>query len=203
MFKLIVMTICMLGIITPSSSQNNGLYEFESRFRGVLNTDSLTRIEKSIDSIERTFFGKNSQVFVDLDTSSNWRFLYAVSSGWDHVVGHETLSYRGTYIGDSIQDLITGKELWTMFQAINGIYDNDSLSVQPYPAQAITDTIGLSPQAIEWWPRERFVSITTTTSLNNKYLIVRWVHSYPHGNQTSWHHERRYYFKSLDGNSVR
>lgn len=174
---------------------------------------------RKTDSLNTEMFRGGNAKF-KIDTQSTWKLTYHVLLKWDHVVGQEILiqdselikdieftvidttfssnpivplelqsSFYPPYGGPLIKQIFicenneafTGTELYRSLQLNSSYIDpmyTDSLHGFPYIFERADPLNG------------KFIPFMSGKDL----LILRYVHSYPHGNMTSWYHEQLYYF---------
>ena len=171
MKKLLLLFIISLSIST--FSQENELSKFQKNLIQVKNIDSLKIITKEIQSIEKLINPKDS---ISINQSTKWKVICYTVKGWRQIVGQPKTVVNDKYVSINKEVLTTEK----LLQIFNLKY-NDSIFLKNVPLV---------------YEREDFFNRKTTPIvINNQYLILRYVHSYPNGNQTSWYSETNYYFK--------
>lgn len=161
-----------------SISKINRDFPFDNWLSKLNDIDSLNRFESEVDAIKKSLIKQN-----DLkDTFSltyMWTLNYYEYFGWtEHFGGQGPIdSLNQKYLGKYKTVILTSKEIFDVFKiSHNPTFPLDSMPVI-YERDALFNG--------EW----------TAIYLSNDYLIIRWVGSYPHGNQTSWYYEKVYYFK--------
>lgn len=169
MKKILTLALILISVIT--FSQENKLSQFQKTLIQVKNQDSLQALKEEILNVYKTVSIRNS-----IKESTKWKLLCYSENGWTEIVGQKRSDIDFKFVSKNTTDYTTAE----IFEIFNLTY-NDSLILN-YAPQVFT--------------RENpYNRKTTPIATNDNYLAFRYVHSYPNGNQTSWYHERIYYFK--------
>ncbi len=171
MKKILLLFIISISINT--FSQENELSKFQKNLVQVKNVDSLKLVTKEIQSIEKLINSKDS---ITINKSTNWKLICYSVNGWREIVGQPKTTVNNKYVSNN-NEVVTTENLLKIFN----LNYNDSIFLKNIPLI---------------YEREHlFNRKTTPIVINNQYLVLRYVHSYPNGNQTSWYTETNYYFK--------
>ena len=171
MKKLLLLFIISISITT--FSQENELSKFQKNLIQVKNVDSLKIITKEIQNIEKLINSKDS---ITINKSTNWKLISYTVNGWREIVGQPKTTVNNKYVSNT-NEVVTTENLLKIFS----LNYSDSIFLKSVPLI---------------YERDHFFNRKTTPIIiNNQYLILRYVHSYPNGNQTSWFSETNYYFK--------
>jgi hypothetical protein len=151
------------------------------------NSDSIKQIEQKITSIiHNDNRNKNKLLFNFL---KGWKLVYSVQTGY-----HE-------YFPNLHKDTTS----FFQFQRLGTTsYLTPGDTTIALSGFKLFKTFGVKKR-INYYPEiyardSRFNGQWTAISLNKDYLIIRYVSSYPDGNQTSWYHEETYYFRRSESN---
>ena len=159
------------------------------------NKDSIKQIEQKITSIIHYDNRNKNKLFFNF--WKRWKLVYSVPTGYRENFPNQ---YKDTTSLSQFQQL--------------GINHLQRLGTKSYLTPG-NKTIALSglklfrifnvKKRINYYPEiyardSRFNGQWTAISINRDYLIIRYVSSYPDGNQTSWYHEETYYFKRHESN---
>lgn len=169
MKKILTLALILISVIT--FSQENKLSQFQKTLLQVKNQDSLQALKEEILNVYKTVSIRNS-----IKESTKWKFLCSTENGWTEIVGRNKTITDSKFVSKT-KIIYSTQEVFELFD----LKYNDS---------SIIDFVPFVFERDNYYNRK-----TTPIILNNSYLIVRYVHSYPNGNQTSWYHENSYYFK--------
>ena len=168
-----ILLLFIISISINSFSQENELSKFQKNLVQVKNKDSLKIVESEILNIQNQLNEKDS---ITINKSTKWKLICYSVKGWREIVGQPKTVVNDKYVSINKEVLTTEK----LLQIFNLKY-NDSIFIKNVPLV---------------YEREDFFNRKTTPIIiNNQYLLLRYVHSYPNGNQTSWYTETNYYFK--------
>lgn len=173
-----------------------------------------------LDSLFNFIFSKR-KAHVKMDTSSYWKVLFEISTECSHSVSREQ-QYHSFDLSQKIvplitkdtSDVVSKKKTSIPQKKIKVIYDSSKvyygkelflgleidsmfLNNAPKPLLKImwnhdTDSLKDFPQIYE---RNDPLNGIWTPIICGDYMILRLVHSYPDGNDTSFYNERLLYFK--------
>lgn len=105
--------------------------------------------------------------------------MYFTAGGWKDVAGRIT-EINITCINRRDDEILTGTEIFNAFEI------GDTLLKKGFPLKTMPDIFQRNDtHNMEWTPVHAI----------QDYLVMRYVHSYPYGNITSWYYEFLYYFK--------
>ena len=167
------------------------------------NCDSVDRFV-----FDKQFFTQNTASY-GLDTSSKYQLMFIYENGWKHVIGQESGNFKvelfnanskkTTPIPEQINEPKTeiiptdfrkfnddfktysGNELHQNLMIEDSLFNNTThLNAFPIIHQRH------DPQNMQWLPIS-----------SGNYLILRYVHSYPDGNMTSFYYEKIIYLKKV------
>jgi hypothetical protein len=154
------------------------------------NKDSIKQIEQKITSIIHNDNRNKNKLFFNF--WKRWKLDYTVQTGYRENFPNQ---YKDTTGLPQFQRLGTNhlQRLATTSYLTPG---NKTIALS---GLKIFKIFGVKKH-IDYYPEiyardSRFNGQWTAISLNKEYLIIRYVSSYPDGNQTSWYHEETYYFK--------
>ncbi|MDB5283452.1 MAG: hypothetical protein JWO06_2527 [Bacteroidota bacterium] len=118
-----------------------------------------------------------------IDTMTQWRLLGSWIHGWEErIPGNFRWEEDYNMASKSPAPVFRINELLSLFRLDADYLRRIPATKKPGPALERNDP---------------FNHIWSFTVIEDKYLIQRYVHSYPNGNQTSWYHETDYYFKKV------
>jgi hypothetical protein len=177
--------LCFAGY---ASAQQKG---FKKKF-SALDTNLVKINEKAtLDKYNKMLFDIRNSMRPPEDSVSpgndtKWQLL-AFDGSWntEYATGQsEHLPESGTYKVTKETVVMSTKEIFDLFEL-----KEDEIRKKDYPLRYTPIIYGRNAHYnAEWTP------ILT----NRKYLMLRFVHSYPDGNVTSWHHELTYYFRVVN-----
>lgn len=171
-----LLSLFIISISLTTFSQSNELAEFQKNLVKVKNKDSLKNITSEIQNIEKQL---NSEDAITINQSTKWKLFCYTVNGWSQIVGRPKSTTNDKYVSNT-KELVTTENLLKIFN----LKYNDSMFLKNFPLV---------------FEREDFYNRKTTPIIiKNKYLILRYVHSYPNGNQTSWYNEMNYYFAKVE-----
>lgn len=144
-------------------------------------------VEYHLDSLDQSFPLEQGRIY--LDTASRWQILFQTARSWTSVVGGETSSevfppeevkiveaYEKAAIYSG-SDLLLGLNIDSFFIS----KDHNSIPLTVFEREHPFNRV--------WVPIDY-----------GKFLQLRYVHSYPHGNQTSFYREYNFYFQKVERN---
>jgi hypothetical protein len=109
---------------------------------------------------------------------NRWELLFFKESGWEEVIGAYHSNYFRLYVPTK-ETVYSGKDLYQLFPVqMEGFQREKESRVQPFPDRN-------APANGKW----------LAWKIKEDVLMVRLYYSYPNGNQTSWYHEKVYYFE--------
>lgn len=151
------------------------------------NKDSIKQIEQIITSIIHNDNRNKNKLFFNF--WKRWKLVYSVPTGYRENFPNQ---YKDTTSLSQFQQLGTTSYLTP---------GNKTIALSGFRLLKI---FGVKKR-INYYPEiyardSRFNGQWTAISLTKEYLIIRYVSSYPDGNQTSWYHEETYYFKRHESN---
>ncbi|WP_395054109.1 hypothetical protein [Flavobacterium sp.] len=171
MKKLLLLFIISFSIST--FSQENQLSKFQKNLILVKNIDSLKTFTNEIQNIQKF---NTKDIIPSINQSTKWKLICYKINGWNEIVGQQKTQVNRIFVSNN-KDNLTTEDVLKIFD----IKYNDSIFLKNVPLV---------------YEREDFFNRKTTPIvINNQYLLLRYVHSYPNGNQTSWYTETNYYFK--------
>ena len=183
---LVCISIMFLLVLKQAYSQKSDVLKAEflatHNLKRIENKDSIKQIEQKITSIiDVDNWNKNKLFF---SSWKRWKLVFSVQTG---NLEHFPNQYKDTTSFPQFQRLGTKSYLTPGNKTIA------SSGFKLFKIFGIKKRINFYP---EIYARDsRFNGQWTAISLNRDYLIIRYVSSYPDGNQTSWYHEETYYFK--------
>lgn len=191
-----LMLLFILVLFAPHSQAQKvteGPYEFSQALYDEFHDfrkDSSSR-QINLDSFDQVFFQSNSS-FLGIEQISRWMPHFCYRYSWEHVQGQFSETDSGVFHG--LSDTITHVK-----QFIHG-------SRMVYSAESLLE--GLEIDVQYWNPQKPYLSDfplimerddplnhTWIPIISGEYLVLRFVHSYPNGNLTSFYRETRFYFK--------
>lgn len=159
------------------------------QWKAVNNKDSLQQIKREINSMASTINQQEGNT-VPFDFSKKWKLQYCYKRG-----------YLENFPGQC-QD--TGRPLQLMRKGTSS-YQVLQQKVAALSGARLFHLFGLSTAKfpINYYPLieardSKYNGEWTAISPNQKHLLIRFVSSYPDGNQTSWYRETVYYFTKVD-----
>lgn len=146
---------------------------FANRMTLVVDADSIKAIKKEmLSNIESKSKVNSTKVAFDLNTK--WTLKYLRGYDWTEAFPNRSNTVDN-YLISKEEILMTGDEIFAIFKIDN----------EEFP-------LNFLPQVYE---RGCLYNGEWTATLINDNLFIRYVHSYPNGNQTSWYREKIYYFQ--------
>ena len=159
-----ILLLFIISISINSFSQENELSKFQKNLIQVKNVDSLKIVESEILNIQNQLNEKDS---ITINKSTNCKLLCYTENGWREIVGQPKTTVNNKYVS-IINEVLTTENLLKIFN----LNYNYSIFLKNVPLV---------------YERDHFFNRKTTPIvINNQYLILRYVHSYPNGNATSW-----------------
>lgn len=172
-----LLSLFIIAISLATFSQNKELIEFQKNLVKIKNNDSLKIVTSQIQNIEKQF---NSNDSITINQLTKWKLICYTVNGWYQIVGQPKSITNDKYVSNNKEAVVGTTE--NLLKIFNLKY-NDSIFLKKIPLV---------------FEREDFFNRKTTPIIiNNKYLVLRYVHSYPNGNQTSWYREMNYYFTKV------
>lgn len=176
----------LLFIPALALAQNNpyALYEY------IYAQIDTTQYEKvNLDSIDQLIF-KPGKARETIDRKSDWSFQFGYANYWEEVVG-------GPTTGESPFPLLKTGRKYGPQPILSGQAIIDSCGDYLAPLSGVKSTYEAE------WP---YFTIARDDPRNRRWipvqvddwLVMRYVHSYPNGNMTSFYLELRLYFKRVD-----
>jgi hypothetical protein len=164
---------CLQGQTCLICSYDNLLIELKDK-------DSLAKFETMIDSISKEWFTADSST-ISLLLSDKWNLKYFQYSRSEIRTIIE--NFNRCFISTNNDTAFTSEQIFSEFK--------------------ILDSISLKENLLKYLPfiyeRDDKLNLKWTAILpDSKYLIIRMIHSYPNGNETSAHSEWIYYFRKVD-----
>jgi len=159
------------------------------------NKDSIKQIEQKITSIIHNDNRNKNKLFFNF--WKRWKLVYSVQIGYRENFPNQ---YKDTTGSPQFQRLGTNhlQRLGTTSYFTPGNKTIALSGLKIFKIFGVKKRINYYP---EIYARDsRFNGQWTAISLTKKYLVIRYVSSYPDGNQTSWYHEETYYFKRHESN---
>lgn len=174
-------------VLKQAFSQKSDLLKAEfletHNLKRIENTDSIKQIEQRITSIIDVDNWNKDKLF--FSSWKRWKLVFSVQTGYHE---HFPNQYKDTISFPQFQRLGTKSYLTPSKKTI-------ALSgFKLYKIFGVKKRINHYPEI--YARGSRFNGQWTAISINRVYLIIRYVSSYPDGNQTSWYHEETYYFKT-------
>jgi hypothetical protein len=154
-----------------------------------------------LDSFNNAFFASKN-VKMEIDPKKNYQIMFIYEEAWAHTYGMKgAWNYKQVQAEKTIQkltDTIPPAPLKKVYSPSN----------KSYSGKMLTEKLGLphriTPPSETWlhfpavYERDDPYNRVWTYFTDNSYLILRYVHSYPNGNTTSFYHEIVIYFKRID-----
>jgi len=188
---LVCISIMFLLVLKQAYSQKSDVLKAEflatHNLKRIENKDSIKQIEQKITSIIHNDNRNKNKLFFNFWKS--WKLDYTVQTGYRENFPNQ---YKDTISFPKFQRLGTTSYLNP---------GNKTIALSGFKLFKI---FGVKKH-INFYPEiyargSRFNGQWTAISLHKHYLIIRYVSSYPDGNQTSWYHEETYYFKRHKSN---
>ncbi len=183
-----VLFVFLANIINPLRAQSLASLEeyqetpFAEQLIVLTNKDSVNHALLDIASIKKRMAQHPTTPESTFSLSDQWNLLYFEKEGGEDAGGRKTQTHI-TCINYKNNEAYSGAEIFKKFKI------SDTLSKKGFPLKTI-------PSVFE---RDDTFNTTWTPVYNTRdYLIMRYVHSYPYGNYTSWYYETVYYFKRAD-----
>ena len=152
-------------------------HKFDNWLVELKDKDSIQRFKTELDSI-RMGFNQTNNSKTPFSLSDKWNLIYFQYTGWENHFHFGTSNIDLCSISKNQETTVTSKEIFNEFNI------GDSLLLKHFPLVLERD----DPFNGKW----------TAILPNSEYLIIRFVHSYPDGNATSWYYERTYYFRKAN-----
>mgnify|MGYP000318106275 CR=1 FL=1 len=196
--KFYILSILLLGFTSTSMGQG---------FMDSLRIESEKIYPNSkIDTFDLDHFNQDffisSKVQMNIRSSGQYQIMFIHETGWTHTYGSD--------------DPWTYKQAQQESQILN-LTDSTSISktlvlrceeAKIYSGQELIYGLGFLVPKNDNYPvvhsfpvvyeRNDPLNRRWTFFENDTHMVLRYVHSYPHGNQTSFYHEIVIYFKRLD-----
>ena len=169
-----LLTLVFLLLASQSQAQSPDPFD---RLHEVRSPDSLARITSDMQRIDQARGEEHPAAYF---SQGRYRLLYYHTCGWNEVLSHPRTTSDRKFSSDAAGKLFTSREIFRLLS----LYGKDSTVLRQYPLV----------MAREDYYNRRW----TPVSSSPHYLVLRYVHSYPNGNMTSWYNEARYYFERVD-----
>jgi len=169
----ILLFICGLSLF-KLHGQDGSLEDLYENLYEVNQKDEIVKLSDRHKSIDKAYFSNEKSISYNLEPDHQWRLLFMRIGGWRQVVGQEMQDLTAYYLPEQMT-FLTGRDITQMFELTGK------------PSENVTGYRGLSAK--------RYNISYAMSAENSPYAVVVLEHNYPHGNQTSWYREERYYFK--------
>lgn len=164
--------------------QNNFFDHFDSCRSKISDPNSVDMVRIEFDAMNSQVMGQ-SQTFVGMDTSANYKFLYTREVGWEQTTKTANGIAFGTITINQCEEIYEG---WEIFKGLA----IDPEFVRLVPTQPLTN--------FPYIPELRNPSLHNMIpfTVNNHYLFVRYLSTYPSGSGTEWDRQILYYFEKVE-----
>ena len=164
----------------PDSISLHVKAQIDGCLKRVNNPDSFRKIEQKLYDIQ-TIAGDTSKSTKTILANEKWTIAFFQNKGWDERLPNKKTSYNEIQVNNKCTKTWTTEEIYKAFNFRTK--DKDKYLLNYFP--------------LVFGRGGPFNGAWTAILPNAQYLVLRMVHSYPNGNQTSWYHERMYYFKKV------
>jgi len=200
----LVIILIIISTTKLCSGQNNvsSQWEYYNKLAEEANKEDPNSSYRiiDIDSLNNMIF-KHGKAQMRIDTLSNWKILFEYSYGWMHIAGQEM--FNTNLIPDSLLAIKTPKK------NIKYAYDNSKeysgaalykgLEIESAFLNIRSSDIFHHYDSLKKFPviyeRNDPLNRVWAPIISGNYLMLRYVHSYPNGNVTSFYNETILYFK--------
>lgn len=169
LFFIVLKTNLVYG---QKTNQPDDLF-FRNGMTKVVDADSLKAIKKEINELVENISKVNSTK-VAFDLKTEWNLLYKQDYNWTELYPNHSSTVE-IYSVTTSEIRMPGDEIFAIFNI-----DTKRMPLNFLPFVRARGCLYNG----EW-----------TATIINEFLIIRYVHSYPDGNQTSWYREKKYFFK--------
>lgn len=178
-YFLILFVSLLSNLIFSQEVKTEERFAFESKLIKISNTDSITNYLEKIKLINVADLKDTTTVF---DKNSKWELLYLRNSGWREPFPNKRYNINDLYIGKP-KNVVLGTDIIDLFSKFH--QKITVLNIIPSPMLYLDRGATLNG---------KFVIIL----LENNYMTLQYIHSYPNGNQSSWLSITNYYFKKTN-----
>ena len=170
---ILLSTVLNTNLVQGQKTSQPDESVFRNRMTIVVDVDSVKVIEMEIAAmLDNKTKPDNTKITFDL--KSDWTLQFQHGFDWTELHPHQGKTINSYAIAkDEIR--IKGDEIFAIFEI-----DSEKFPLNIIPLVKARGCLYNG----EW-----------TATIINDCLIIRYVHSYPDGNQTSWYREKSYYFK--------
>jgi len=133
--------------------------------------------------MERAFFKQNAML--GIDSTAHYQILFSNHKEWSSMGGSHMNGMGFSWCTDSVVTQETGK-------IYEGIEFVQRLFIDAAPKDS---TLNWFPSVFE---RSDPMNCKWFAFSNEQFMILRYVHSYPYGNQTSFYSETVFWFKKTE-----
>jgi hypothetical protein len=195
-FTTILSLILLAGVLYAQQSDApkwEFLKQLEVEADKVYRKSSYESID--VDSLDRAFFA-TEKVKMQIDTTASWKILFQYSFSRSHTIGSDGI-IKTLYPPEfqrrernNVRTAYPKAKIFSGADLYKGLSLNDAYTI---PLDSIIEYF-----PIIFFRRDHPLNKVWHPLMNDEYLILRFVNSYPHGNTTSAYAESRIYFKRID-----
>lgn len=181
----------MMGNCLNAQPVSSGSYDYaeelDKEFQR-FGKDSAVR-SINLDSFDQLFF-QNQDAFYGVDPNTRWMPLFEYGFYWEHVVGQDPMKSSQVSFPESpiyIKQIMHGSR---MVYSAENLLEGLEIGIEYFIPR--TPYLSAFPLVLD---RNDPKNRQWVVIASEDYLVLRYVHSYPNGNQTSFYWEKRYCFK--------
>ena len=152
-------------------------FVYSDYLREVRSPDSLARLTYAIQAIDQL---PGDSLPASYFSRGRYRLRYFRTLGWGEQLGRPRTKSDRNFVSNAAGKLVTSQEIFRLL----GMHGNDSTVLRQYPL-----VIGREDTYNRRW---------TPVARAARYLVLRYVWSYPNGNFASGYSEQLYYFERVN-----
>jgi hypothetical protein len=176
----ILLIILLSGFVFSQEKIEDEKFLFERFSTRLTVNDSIEKHQENIKKIH-VITKESSENKIEED--SKWELVYLKNSGWRESMPNQRYTINDVYIGKE-NNSILGADLLNVF---NRFRQENIIYLKTFPHQFMIEPRGAALNG-KW----------TIIFLDNDYITLQHIHSYPNGNQSSWFSVTNYYFKKIN-----
>lgn len=175
-----LLIILFSGFVFSQEKVKEENFLFERILTRLTVNDSINKHQENIKKIH--VITKESSEN-KIDENSKWELVYLKNSGWREPMPNKRYTINDVYKGKE-NNSILGLDILNFFKKSR---QEEVIYLKTFPHHFMIEPRGAALNGK-----------LTIIFLDNDYITLQHIHSYPNGNQSSWFSVTNYYFKKLN-----